>query len=194
MTTIAATSFMTAEEFYEFCRRPENSDRFLELDRGEVVEMNQPGIRHGVVCANVVRLLGNYVVSRNRGYVVSNDAGLIVERDPDSVYGPDACLFDETRSFDELEVQYEERPPALIVEVLSPSDRPGRVTKRLSRYQAQGVPLIWGVDPETRSVAVYRIDDAMTVLEEDAILTGGNVLPDLAIPVGDLFSVPGLTE
>lgn len=79
MATVTAPS-MTAAEFYEFVHRPENRDRILELERGEIVEMSRPGKRLGLVCANVARILGNYSASTKTGYVCSNDTGVIVER------------------------------------------------------------------------------------------------------------------
>src|SRR5437764_972215 len=37
----ASAKLMTAEEFYDFCHRPENRDRHFELDQGEVVEEDE---------------------------------------------------------------------------------------------------------------------------------------------------------
>ena len=95
--TKPTTGLMTADEFYDFVHLPEHRNRIFELDRGRVVEMSRPGIRHGVVCANVSFMLVAFTRQRNRGIVISNDAGLIVERDPDSVFGPDVFLYDEIK-------------------------------------------------------------------------------------------------
>lgn len=62
------TTLMTAEEFFDWCHRPENRYRHFELDRGRVVEMSRPGERHGVTCNNVARILGNLTFQRGRGY------------------------------------------------------------------------------------------------------------------------------
>ena len=50
MTTATATDLMTAEAFFAWVHRPENADRWFELERGKVIEMPPPGHRHGVVC------------------------------------------------------------------------------------------------------------------------------------------------
>jgi Uma2 family endonuclease len=112
---------MTAEEFYDFCHRPENRDRHFELEQGEVVEVSRPGEQHGYVCGNIARILGNFTFQRRKGYVCSNDTGVIWERSPDTVKGPDVVLYDESRRYDELAKKYPERHPRLIVEVRSPS-------------------------------------------------------------------------
>ncbi len=61
MTTIP-TTLMTADEFWDFVHRPENRDRIFELERGKVVELSRPGEVHGVVCANVMWILGAYIL------------------------------------------------------------------------------------------------------------------------------------
>ena len=85
MSTAPTTRQMTAEEFYDFCHRPENRDRLFELDRGEVVEMSRPGVQHGVVCINAGFILTLYARQRRKGYVCGNDTGIIWERGPDTV-------------------------------------------------------------------------------------------------------------
>ncbi len=188
------THLLTAEEFYDFCCLPENRDRFFELESGDVVELNRPNIRHGVVCANVARILGNYVYDRQKGYVVSNDAGLIVERDPDTVNGPDVFLYDQSRPFDELPFPYDEQLPALIVEVLSPSDRLGKVVKKVTRFLDRGTSLVWVIDPEARNLTLYRPEQHPVVYEGTEEVTGFDILPDLKIRVTDFFSTPGNVE
>lgn len=61
MSTVQS-SVMTADEFWEWSSRPENRDRYYELDRGEVVEMPSPGERHGVLCMWIEYRLMHYVI------------------------------------------------------------------------------------------------------------------------------------
>ena len=119
--TKPTTSLMTADEFYDFVHQPENRNRIFELDRGQVDEQSRPGVRHGLVCANTSYHLGNFTFAGGRGIVVSNNAGLIVERVPDTVFGPDIFLYDEIISYEDLPQRWEDRPPTLVVEVLSPA-------------------------------------------------------------------------
>lgn len=59
MSAISVLQQMNAEEFFDWCNRPENRDRHFELERGEVVETPLSGERHGFVCSNVGGILGN---------------------------------------------------------------------------------------------------------------------------------------
>src|SRR5262245_47612366 len=127
-----ATKLMTAEEFFDWCHRPENQDRDFELVRGEVVEMTKPGRRHGLVCGNVARILGNFAVRRKKGYVCANDTGVLVERDPDTVRGPDLLFLEDVQSYEQVALKYGDAPPLLSIEILSPNDSIGEIMERVT--------------------------------------------------------------
>jgi Uma2 family endonuclease len=185
------TKRMTADEFFVWLQQVEKGERIFELERGEIVEMPSPGELHGMLCALLAHLLWRFVFQRGRGYVCSNDTGLLVESDPDTVRGPDLMLFDEQRKLEELSRKFAVGIPKLVVEVMSPSDQQTKTNRRISQYLARGVPLVWLVDPEVRSVTVYRQGASHTVLDETEELTGDGALPDLRLKVAELFTVPG---
>jgi Uma2 family endonuclease len=191
MATVT-TGPMTAEEFAEWAARPENQGRFVELDRGEVVEMPPPSEMHGILCGWIAHLLWRYVLQRGKGAVSSNDTGLLVESGPDTVRGPDLMLFDETRPLESLSRKFSERLPRLVVEVLSPSDKKGKVDQRISQYLRRGVPLIWVVDPEVRTVTVLRPGKDLYVRDDTEEVTGEDVLPDCRYRVAEFFTLPGV--
>jgi Uma2 family endonuclease len=182
---------MTADEFFDWIQRPENRNRSFELERGKVVEMPSPGKYHGFVCGNVSGILRNYAIQRKSGYVCTNDAGVIVETDPDSVRGPEVSFYEDDQNADTMDRKFALQPPRLVVEVLSPSDRMTQINRRLGQYLKRGVPLIWLVDPEVRSVSIYRADRYPQVIDEMEELTGEEVLPDFRCRVAEFFARPG---
>lgn len=185
------TSLMTADEFAEFVMRPENQNRSFELDRGRIVDMPRPGARHGLVCANTSFLLGSFARQRGRGLVFSNDAGVIVESDPDTVFGPDVFFFDEMARYEDLTRKWEDRPPTLVVEVLSPNDRSSKMNRRVGRFLAMGVPLVWVLDPEDSTLTVYQAHRPLVVLDAADEVTGLEFIGDLKMKVADFFATPG---
>jgi Uma2 family endonuclease len=187
--TTTLTQLMTAEQFYDWCNRPENAARHYELERGKVVEMSRPGQRHGIVCGNVAYELNRYVRQRRMGCVGTNDSGIIWERDPDTVRGPDVVFYDRLSRYEDLNPKYAEDPPLLAVEVLSPNDRMNKVTHRIQQFLAWGVAVVWLVDPEDSTVAVYRPGQAPQVLDAGGELTDER-LPEFRCRVADFFYMP----
>lgn len=191
MSTVTTKQQMSAEEFFAWCHRPENRDRHFELERGEVVEVGRPGERHGFVCSNVGAILGNYAFQRRKGYVCINNTGLILERSPDTVRGPDIVFYDQTRRYEDLNPGYSEQTPTLAVEVRSPQDRWGQVIRRLAHFLSWGIAVAWLVDPEERSVTVFRPGQLPQVFEGEDELLGDPELPGFRCRVVDLFYLPG---
>jgi Uma2 family endonuclease len=187
----ATTKPMTAEEFYEWVHRPENRDRFFELERGEVVEMPPPHKYHGRVCAKVCSILETYAARVGKGYPVSNDSGFCLETDPDTVRGADVAFYEDDQTADTMDRKYTARLPQLAVEVLSPSDSPNKVTRRVTQFLTRGIALVWVIDPEVRSVAVHHPSKLPRVLDESDELDGNDVLPDFRCRVAEFFAMPG---
>jgi Uma2 family endonuclease len=190
MATVA-TKPMTVAEFYEWTTRVQNNGKLYELDEGMVVEMPTPGEFHGAICFLIAYLLGTYVFQRGKGYICTNDTGLLVKRRPGTVRGPDIMLFDEKLPLRKLSRKFSVRLPKLVVEVLSPSDQMARINRRISQFLQRGVPLIWLVDPETRTVTVYRPGKDFKILSETDEITGEDVLPKMRFHVAEFFALPG---
>ncbi|MEX1094406.1 MAG: Uma2 family endonuclease [Planctomycetales bacterium] len=178
-----ATTLMTAEEFAQL-----PNTRPYELVRGELVEMNRPTIRHGLVRRKVMPLLGNWADRSSAGYVIPNDTGVVTERDPDSVRGPDCFFIGAERAPANLAgMKWLEVAPDLAVEVLSPSDRWSEVTAQVGEYLAFGVAEVWVIDPQQRELYRYRGDAGPAVLSEDDTLASETILPGFSCRVGEFF-------
>ena len=190
MATVTS-KLLTADEFYEWANRPRNRNKLHELDEGEIIEMPSPGELHGAVCCFIAYLLTKYVMERGKGYVCSNDTGLLIKRKPGTIRGPDIMLFDESVPISKLSRRFTIRVPRLVVEVMSPSDTMTKMNRRISQFLKRGIPLVWLVDPETRTVTVYRPGENLEVLRGTDELTGDDVLPKLRYRVEDLFALPG---
>jgi len=160
---------MTVDEYWEFVNRPENADRLFELRQGRVIEMPRPKKPHGIICAQITSLLSRYAEGRGIGYVECNDTGVILQEVPETVVGPDVAYFTDITTFDEVAPKWSETPPILAVEVLSPTDRPSKVSEKVQDYLSGGVRVVWVVDYEERSVTVYRHDRTHAVLKEPAL-------------------------
>lgn len=183
--TTATQKLITAEEFARMPNPPDGSQQ--ELVRGVIITMPPPGARHGACCSRINRRLANFAEDNNLGTVFSNDTGFITERDPDSVRGPDVSFWSREK-VPELPDGYIEVAADLVVEVVSPGDRYARIQRKINEYLAKEVRLIWIVDPEDRSVAVFRAGQKAKVLSENETLTDEDVLPGFTCRIADLFA------
>ena len=73
------------------------------------------------------------------------------------------------------------------MEVLSPSDRTGRVLAKVGDWIDAGARLVWIVDPERRIARVYRADGTQSILNEDDSLDGEDVLPGFIARGADMI-------
>lgn len=183
MSASAIPQLISASQFAEMA--PEGP---CELVRGEIVEMPRPGMRHGVVCGNVYDPIKGWARSGDRGLVATNDTGIITERDPDSVRGPDVLFISRERwPHDRAPEGFLEVAPDLTVEVLSPSDVWKDVLMKTSEYFDAGVREVWVVDPDLKTVQVFRPDAPPRRLQWTDVLESADVLPGFSCSVAEFF-------
>ena len=77
--------------------------------------------------------------------------------------------------------------PDIVVEVRSPWDRESRLQEKMEDYFRSGARLLWAVNPEEKTVEVYRAGAATKLLNLHDILEGEDVLPGFRLPLAELF-------
>lgn len=179
-----ASELLTADDFRQL---PEDG-RLYELVRGCAIMLVRPGYRHGKVCSEVVRLLGNFNAQHALGTVIANDAGVITQRDPDTVRGPDVAFYSFARMpAESVPVGYPDAPPEIVVEVLSPHDRWPEVLGKAAEYLRAGVSVVCVLDPEARSATICRADGPPQVLAPDQDLALPELHAEFRVPVARFF-------
>ena len=180
MTT---TKLVTAEELFEM---PDDGWRY-ELVRGELIKMPPPGGVHGKVIGWFLRHLISYLAGHPE-YEFFTGSGFKLASDPDIVRAPDISIvrIDRLPPF-EQQFSYMELAPDIAIEVVSPSDRAGKVAEKVDEYLEYGVRLVWLLYPRRRSVVVHTPDRIARTLRSTKMLDGGAVLPGFAVAVADIF-------
>jgi len=159
-----------------------------ELLSGVLCETMPSGIRHGKIVVNLTILLGAFVKPHRIGTIVASDAGFLLERGPDTVREPDVAFISAQRlPLDKDVPGYYEGPPDLAVEIASPSDGPQQLFDKARMWISFGVPLVWTVDPEARTIDIHQPNHPLIRLSTDDTLDGGKVLPGFSCTVGDIF-------
>lgn len=77
--------------------------------------------------------------------------------------------------------------PDLAVEVLSAGNTAAEMDRKIHEYFQAGTALVWLVDCDRRTIAVYTGAEQIRTLTEADILDGGAVLPGFHLPVARVF-------
>ena len=171
---------MTVEEFENL---PDGPYRH-ELIKGELLTMPLPQRFHARVSANLTMLLLQHVRANHLGDVYAEN-GYHIERDPDTVLGPDVSFVAGNRV--ESDDGYYAGPPDLVIEVISPGDRRGRIERKLGLWLESGARSVWLVDPRCRTVAVISSMSDRRMLHEDDDLVDDTV-PGFRVKVSEIFA------
>jgi Uma2 family endonuclease len=78
--------------------------------------------------------------------------------------------------------------PNLAVEVLGYWNTRSEMNRKVNEYFNCGVPFVWIVDHESRTINVHDARREPIVLDADGTLDGGSVLPGFTLPVAELFA------
>ncbi|HLZ69786.1 MAG TPA: Uma2 family endonuclease [Dehalococcoidia bacterium] len=177
---------ITAEELFEM----DDCDAYVELIEGELQEMTPPpGWEHGHTTSTVGLLIAVYVRANRLGQVAVGDPGIILKRDPDTVRGPDVAFISSARLPPDRSIPgYPEIAPDLVVEVVSPGDRAGRIQQKVAQWLAAGVRLVWVVYPLSRHVVAYRELAHPRVYTEEETIDAEPVLPGFSCAVAEFFA------
>ena len=160
-----------------------------ELVNGKLYEMEPAGGRHGQVAMKIGSLLNLHVRSMGLGQVFAAETGFILRLDPDTVRAPDAAFVAQSRlPQGELPDGFLALAPDLVVEVISPGDRPREVREKVADWLRAGARLVWTVYPASRAVTVHRSPDSFEELVEGDTLDGAEVVPGFSSRVEELFA------
>ncbi len=150
--------------------------------------MSPAGGRHGRVAHNAGLILGNHVRNNGLGVVFAAETGFLIAREPDTVRAPDvAYVSNQQLEHVKDDAGYLPLAPALVGEVVSPTDTFSQVEEKALGWLAAGTRLVLLIDPATRTVLTYRSENNISVIGEDAELDAGDVVPGWHFPVRELF-------
>jgi len=170
-----------------------DSDRF-ELVDGKLVERDM-GSESSWVAGELFFRLRAFCGEWKLGWVWPADNGYqCFPGSPNTVRKPDVSFISLGRLPGERPSEgWEQIPPDLAVEVLSPNELASKINRKVQEYRRANVRLVWIIDPDTRTARIHRPDRSATDLEVDDELTGEDVLPGFRCLLRELFPAPRRT-
>ena len=149
---------MTDREFADFCA--EHPDLFFEMTaQGEIVVMPPNFSLTSIRNREITSQLDRWATQDSHGVVGESSGGFVLpngaRRSPDvSWTSKDVIRQLPARSLE----GYWHLCPAFVIELRSHSDRLPVLRAKMEEYIANGAKLGWMIDPETRTVEIYRPD------------------------------------
>jgi Uma2 family endonuclease len=163
-------------------------DRLCELVDGVLVEKAM-GFREACLAgALLALLLCEFVVPRNLGLVGGADG--MIRLFPGLVRIPDVAFVSWGR-IPGRRMPAEPVPslvPDLAVEVLIEGNTDQEMARKRREHFEAGVRQVWVVDPEARTVTVYRAPGQSAVWDGSQTIEGGEILPGFVLPLPTLFA------
>jgi Uma2 family endonuclease len=193
MTTTTRVGMPLDAFMEEHARQP------FELINGEKRLTLPTVFDHGLIMRLFFRVLDAHVLAQKLGEVLFETTFILPESySPTWVTGsrtPDLSFYAGNRiaRYMAENPNHGDQPlplvPDLVVEIISPTDKIFEVDEKVDAYLADGVRLIWLVNPKRRRVDVYSAGSTRPQLvERDDVLDGGDVLPGFTLPLAQVFA------
>lgn len=181
------TQLVTADELLKM---PKGHFRY-ELVQGELKQMAPAGHEHGRIAIRFTWRLAQHVETNGLGAVYAAETGFRLASNPDTVRAPDVAFVNRAH----LEAVgtvtgYWPQAPDLAVEVISPGDTYSEVEEKATQWLEAGTSLVLILNPRKQTITVYRSLTSITILNQEATLDLGDVVPGFCVSVKDIFAEP----
>ena len=147
---------MTDDEFAAFCA--EHPDLFFEMTaEGEIIVMSPTFSLTGLRNSKIIGKLDAWAERDGRGVDSDSSTGFVLpngaRRSPDAAW----TLKSRIASLDPaIREKFWHICPDFVIELRSSTDRHRALRDKMHEYLANGAQLGWLIDPDRRSVEVYR--------------------------------------
>jgi Uma2 family endonuclease len=163
---------------------------------------------HGKIEAILQELIGRYLDDRARelgwkpeegysardrlvGFTACGEFGLefSLPDDPHQIRGADIAYVppEQYAAVEWDQEGYFPAVPALLIEVISPSESAADVTEKVQDYLVGGARRVWCVYPQRRRIYVHAADGPTTLFRQGDTLTNADLLPGFALPLSWIF-------
>ena len=161
-----------------------------ELERGKLILMNPPTVRHLLIAKFIERLLDDEINRLERPWVALREAG--VQTESDSSRLPDVCVVTQQQVAELMDQSAVFRVPAqLAVEIVSPSSVKRDYEDKPLEYANKGIQEYWIIDPIESKVTVFQLVNGRY---RERVFTGSqrivsHVFSELTVTVQQILSV-----
>lgn len=175
--------------YEEYVGSPTETARYDILDGYKVYrlygkeEMAAPTRQHQRLVRRIARLCEDFTAREKKGECFVAPCDVLIRHIPLKTRQPDVLLLSQER-LDQNPPDSDPAPlspaPELVVEIVSPSERPGQRAAKLSDYHSVSVLEVWQVFAEEKRVDVVALSD--DAIETVGSYKSGDTLTSVAFP------------
>ena len=166
---------------------PDDGKRY-ELHNGEILEVGTSASKRTVLGAWIIFMLMAHVKASKLGGLVTSADGTYKLNDL-NIRAPDAAYISKAKSATlPRGTVFFPFAPDLAVEIKSPSKSANEMRDLALLYLSHGTHLVWAIDPDEKTVQVYRAGAQPFEISGDGELDGNDVLPGLKLRLVEMFA------
>ncbi len=164
----------------------------LEIENGVWVGFDEDeymaGEEHGWIETLILNALSNWLLPRRAGRLYPGDTDFVLAGTPDAIIlkrRPDVAFVSDKNVKSTSGYVY--GAPDLAVEIISPTERPGAIRKKLREYLDHGVQQVWQVYADSQEIVVHHPNGTSKTYGMGQIIDGGDLLPGFVLEVAWVF-------
>ncbi|HYW48667.1 MAG TPA: Uma2 family endonuclease [Bryobacteraceae bacterium] len=184
---IRAERPMDDDEYFEFCAK--NSELHIEREaNGEIIIMPPTGFETGYRNNEVSGQLRNWARVDGRGIALDSNTEYVLPngaaRAPDASWVLKGRLAVFTK---DQKKRFLPICPDFVIELMSPTDRLRGVKAKMREWMENGAALGWLIDPDARTVHVYRPHREPEALADIDHLEGEGPVAGFRLELSDIW-------
>jgi len=186
---------LSEREFWRLCQQNDDEVLIEQNADGTLVITFPHGGTTGSQNAHVTRHLANWKEKTGTGFGFA--AGTMFRLSNSAKRMPDAAWVQRERY---LKLSQEERDgivplaPDFVVELRSPTDSLDVLKNKMNEYVRAGVRLGWLIDPQTKTVTIYRDDGSTETLDRPETVEATAVVDGFTLPMARIWDPLGESD
>jgi Uma2 family endonuclease len=185
--------FRVTPEQFEQLASSEQLARLELTKTGELIIMSPTGGTAGRKNSRLTQQLRNWADRDGTGEVFDSSTLFILPNG--ARRSPDVSWIQLERWNRLTQSQQDGFPPLapdFVIELVSPSDLKNQryedLQAKMQEYLDNGVQLGWLIEPEAKTVEIYRSQHSVEILNNPQTLSGENILPGFSLDLTEIFS------
>ena len=182
---------VTPEQFEQLAYAEQLARMELTKD-GELIVMSPTGGTAGRKNSRLTQQLRNWADSNGKGEVFDSSTVFVLPNG--ARRSPDVSWIEQQRWNQLTGAQQDGFPPIapdFVIELVSPSDiknqRYEDLQLKMQEYLDNGVKLGWLIEPEAKTVEIYKVGQQVKILNNPQTLSGEDVLPGFILDLSEIF-------